>query len=46
MARSSNHPNRGILFFTLTHLCPGEDYWVDFFNFLNFLHMNPKSDDF
>ena len=26
---------------SLTHLCPGEDYWADFYNFL---HMNPSDD--
>ncbi len=25
----------------LTHLCPGEDYWADFYNFL---HMDPSND--
>ena len=25
----------------LTHLCPGKNYWADFYNFL---HMNPSDD--
>ncbi len=27
--------------YTLTHLCPGKDYWEDFYNVL---HMNPSHD--